>query len=584
VVSRALLFVMTLSLPVGVLASRSQRAAQPPAPSRPATAAGGSASERPGAGSPAAIQAAEWARAAAITNSMTLPQKVGQLLVPTIPGTRATDGGAALVRDYHLGGVIYFPSNIRTARQVAALSNGLQQAALAQHPGVPLLIVTDQEGGIVARLAGMSTLFPDQMAAGATRDPAHIRAEEHTTGTQLRALGINLDYAPVADVNVDPANPVIGIRSFGSHPALVSAMTAAAIEGFHAAGIAATAKHFPGHGDTNVDSHTGLPVIHHTERQWWRVDAPPFRAAIRARVDVIMIAHIEVPALDPASVPASLSHPIVTGLLRDRLGYRGVVTTDSLQMAGVLQGHTGAQVAVMAIQAGCDQLLMPASVPVAYHAIMAAVSGGQISMTRLETSVTRIIALKLARALPAHAEVDVASAAGQQNTPADREVAQRLANRSVTMVNNEVVAGTRRVLPLPGRTVYLAGPAGRALAPYLEAALGRTGGRLAASLAASDVIVVATQNATTDPAQRSLVASLAETGRPVVMVATGVPYDLGLLRSTAAGLATYSSAGVSLAAAAAVLTGELGPAGRLPVAVPEPGGGIVYPYGTGLHY
>lgn len=143
------------------------------------------------------------------------------------------------------------------------------------------------------------------------------------------------------------------------------------------------------------------------------------------------------------------------------------------------------------------------------------------TMTRLDTPVTRIIALRLARALPARAKADVASAAGQQDTPADREVAQRLANRSVTMVNNEVVAGTRGVLPLPGRTVYLAGPAGRALARYLEAAPGRTGGRLAASPAASGVIVVATQNATTGPAQRFLVASLAETGRPVVMVATG---------------------------------------------------------------
>ncbi|HEX3388882.1 MAG TPA: glycoside hydrolase family 3 N-terminal domain-containing protein, partial [Streptosporangiaceae bacterium] len=301
-------------------------------------------------------------RVAALVHAMTLPEKIGQLLVPTVPGLTAGDGGASLVRRYHLGGVIYFGQNISHAGQIAALSAGLQEAARSQPPRLPLLIGTDQEGGIVSRLAGVTTVFPGQMAAGATRDPALIRAQDQATGAAMRALGINLDYAPVADVNVDPANPVIGIRSFGSHPALVSTMTTAAVDGFHLAGEVTVAKHFPGHGDTDVDSHTGLPVIHHTLRQWWRIDAPPFQAAIRAGVDEIMIGHIEVPALDDSGQPASLSPAIVTGLLRNRLGYQGVVVTDSLQMAGVLQGHTPAQVAVQAIQAGCDQLLMPGDI------------------------------------------------------------------------------------------------------------------------------------------------------------------------------------------------------------------------------
>ena len=251
----------------------------------------------------------------------------------------------------------------------------------------------------MSRLAGVTTVFPGQMAAGATRDPALVRAQDQATGAAMRVLGVNLDYAPVADVNVDPANPVIGIRSFGAHPALVSAMTAAAVDGFHQAGEVTVAKHFPGHGDTDVDSHTGLPVIHHTLRQWWRIDAPPFRAAIRAGVDEIMIGHIKVPALDDSGLPASLSPAIVTGLLRDRLGYQGVVVTDSLQMAGVLQGHTPAQVAVQAVQAGCDQLLMPGDPAVASHALLRAVRHGRISPARLDASVARIVSLKLARGL-----------------------------------------------------------------------------------------------------------------------------------------------------------------------------------------
>ena len=265
---------------------------------------------------------------------MTLAQKVGQLLVPTVPGLTAEDGGAELIRRYHLGGVIYFGQNVRDAAQVAALSAGLQQAARSQPPHLPLLIGTDQEGGIVSRLAGVTTVFPGQMAAGATRDPALIRAQDQATGAAMRALGVNLDYAPVADVNVDPANPVIGIRSFGADPALVATMTAAAVDGFRQAGEVTVAKHFPGHGDTGTDSHTGLPVIHHTLRQWWAIDAPPFQAAIRAGVDEIMIGHIEVPALDDSGQPASLSHQVVTGLLRDRGGVGWGVRRIGRQAAG----------------------------------------------------------------------------------------------------------------------------------------------------------------------------------------------------------------------------------------------------------
>jgi beta-N-acetylhexosaminidase len=553
--------------------------------SRPVTgqgsqpARGGNAAAVPGA----FPSAADLARAAAITATMSLPAKAGQLLVAGIPGTSAAGGGAALVRRYHLGGVIYFGPNIRTAAQVAALSDGLQRAATGQAPHIPLLIGTDQEGGIVSRLAGIVTGFPDQMAAGATRDPALIEAQEQATGRQLRSLGINLDYAPVADVNVDPANPVIGIRSFGAAPGLVSRMTAAAVAGFHAAGEIATAKHFPGHGDTDIDSHTGLPVIHHTLAQWWRIDAPPFQAAIRAGVDEMMIAHIEVPALDSSGVPASLSRKIITGLLRDRLGFRGVITTDSLQMGGVLAGNTNAQIAVKAIEAGADQLLLPQSLPTAYDALIAAVRSGRISMARLDASVTRIIALKIARGVMAHPQAATASAAGM-NPPAARAIAARLARASITLVANRSIGGGRRALPLAGRAVYVAGPLAGPLAASLAAPLKRTGGHLAASPSAAQEIVVTTQNAASDPAQRSLVARLAAAGKPLVVVATGVPYDLGLFPRAAAGVATYSAAGVSLTAAAAALAGEASPAGKLPVTIPGPDGRTRYRYGTGLHY
>ena len=543
---------------------------------------------RTAASSAAAAKRAAAPNVAAIVASMSLPEKVGQLLVPAVPGYAGADGGAALVRDYHVGGVIYFAANVRTARQVATLSAQLQRAAAGQRPGIPLLIGADQEGGIVSRMAGVTTVFPGQMAAGATRDPAEIYAQERLTGTELRALGINLDYAPVADVNVAPANPAIGIRSFGSQPGLVSSMTVAAVAGFHAAGEAATAKHFPGHGDTDVDSHTGLPVIHHTLAQWRQIDAPPFQAAILAGVDEVMIGHIEVPALDNSGLPASLSHTIVTGLLRDKLGYHGVVITDSLQMGGVLAGHNDAQVAVLAIQAGCDQLLMPDSVPVAYDALLGAVRAGRISMAQLNASVTRIISLKVARGLFADPPAPP-GARPSVRTPAEQAVAQQLADLSVTLVRNRPVASgagqARPVLPLAaGRKVFVAGPAGPGLAAALTTVLRRTGGQVVADPGSADVIVVATLDAIGDPAQQQLVATMEAAGKPVVVVATGGPYDLGLFPRSAAAIATYSDTGASMTATADVLAGQRNPAGRLPVSVPAASGATAYPFGTGLGY
>ncbi|HKB31060.1 MAG TPA: glycoside hydrolase family 3 N-terminal domain-containing protein [Streptosporangiaceae bacterium] len=507
---------------------------------------------------------------------MSLPEKVGQLFVSAVPGLTAGQGGADLVRRYHLGGVIYFGPNLHDAAQVARLSNGLQQAAMAAAPAVPLTVGTDQEGGIVSRLDGVSASFPSQMAAGATRDPVLVEAAERATGRQLRALGINLDYAPVADVNADPANPVIGTRSFGSDPALVSEMTQAAIAGFHAAGVAAVAKHFPGHGDTDVDSHTGLPVIHHTLRQWQQIDAPPFEAAIRSGADMIMSAHIVVPALSPSGDPATLSSEVITGVLRVKLGYHGVVVTDSLQMAGVRLRYDDAQIAVRAIQAGCDELLMPQNLPAAYNAVLAAVRDGTLSVARLDQSVRRILTVKADRGLFASPLVNAGAAAAQMNSAADTALARSICDRAVTLVKNE-----GRVLPLRrGARVYVAGTD----AAPLAAGLARSGAVSVTSASSADAIVVTTTDATGDPVQQAAVSRLLAARAPVIVVATGNPYDLGLFPRAAAAAATYSDSAASIAAAAGVLTGAIKPSGRLPVMIPAASGRAAYPFGAGLSY
>ncbi|MFI0367258.1 glycoside hydrolase family 3 protein [Actinomadura sp. 1N219] len=473
---------------------------------------------------------------------MSLEEKVGQLFV-----TRFTSRADALakIRKYRVGGLIYFPGNFGAPAKTAAQSNALQKASK-----IPLLLGVDEEQGIVSRTPFI-TAFPGNMALGATGSPADAGAAARVTGTELRAVGINLDYAPDADVNVNPRNPVIGLRSFGAEPGLVSKLTAGAVDGYQAAGVAAAAKHFPGHGDTATDSHTGLPVIKHSRPMWERLDAPPFRAAIGAGVDMVMTAHIVVPKLDGSGDPSTLSRNVLVRLLRGTLGYKGVITTDSLEMAGVRDKYGDAAVPVRAIEAGADQLLMPPSLPRAYRAVLAAVRSGKIPETRLDGSVTRILKLKQRRGLFQDTAADPAKAAAVIGTSAHKAIARQVAEHAVTLVRND-----RNVLPLKGKKVAVTGPA----AGTLRAALRRNGVTVT-SPGSADVTVLTTLNA--GGATAAKVRALGS--KPVVVAALGRPYDLDSAKGAAAALATYSSSAVSVNALGRVLSGAVKPTGRLPV-------------------
>ncbi|GLW05312.1 hypothetical protein Misp01_04420 [Microtetraspora sp. NBRC 13810] len=371
---------------------------------------------------------------------MSVEDKVGQLFMPVLYGPAADTSSrenearygvgtaAKMIEKFRPGGVILFPwaDNVKSVRQIVALTNGLQEAS----PDVPLLIGTDQENGRVSRLAPLVTELPGAADIGSTGDPELARKAAEVTGKELRALGVNVDFAPVADVNIDPDNPVIGPRAYGDDPKKVAKMVAAAVQGFHDAGIAATAKHFPGHGDTNVDSHTGLPVIDHSRSQWSKLDAPPFRAAIDAGVDAVMSAHLVMPKLDASGDPASLSNKILTGLLRERLGFDGVVSTDALDMGGARTKYGDGEVAVRAVLAGADILLMPPDFPEARSALLDAVGSGRISADRLDESVRRILALKAARDLLDEAPVaDPDEAERLIGSAAHRKVAAHIADR-----------------------------------------------------------------------------------------------------------------------------------------------------------
>ncbi|MDT0301623.1 glycoside hydrolase family 3 protein [Streptomonospora wellingtoniae] len=503
-------------------------------------------------------------------SGMSVEEKIGQLMVLLAEGTTAEES-AGLVSAYNPGGLIYFPENLSGAEQIARMSNGLQRTAADNGAGVPLFLGIDQEQGMVSRLP-VGTRFPDAMAVGATRDTAHAEALAGATAEELTALGINLDYAPVADTNTNPDNPVIGIRSFGSDPDLVSEMAAAEAAAFGAGGVVPVVKHFPGHGDTDVDSHTGLPVIDKPRDEWEKEDLPPFRAAVESGVDAIMTAHVLMPALDDSGEPSTLSPDVIGGVLRDELGYDGIVTTDALNMEGVRQTHSDGEVAVRAVLAGADQLLMPPDPQAAFDALRNAVRKGRISTERLDRSVLRILTAKAERGLFGAEPADAAGAEAAVGTQEHRAAARALAEDSATLLRNK-----GGVLPLDAdATVSVTGSGAEDIGAGLEE-LGYT---VTADPASADAAVVGTLSARGDAEQLSLVSAARESGTPVVVVAQGTPYDITDLGAVDGYLATYSSVDASRSAAARVLAGEVAPAGRLPVGIP----GTDLDFGDGLSY
>ncbi|MFF9787048.1 glycoside hydrolase family 3 protein [Streptomyces nigrescens] len=578
---------------------------------------------RPAAPAPSAATRARLRR---LISRMTPEEKVGQLFVMRVYGHSATDpdpadaaanqkeigvaNAAELIAKYHVGGIIYFgwAHNTREPHQIADLSNGIQKASAAQRLPVPVLISTDQEHGIVARVGAPATLFPGAMALGAGGSRDDARTAARIAGEELFAMGIRQDYAPDADVNVNPANPVIGVRSFGADPQAVARMVAAEVKGYQGAGIASCAKHFPGHGDTDTDSHVGLPYIHHSAEEWERLDAPPFRAAIAAGIDSIMTAHIVVPAFDPSEDPATLSRPILTGILRERLGYDGVVVTDSLGMEGVRVKYGDARVPVLALKAGVDQLLNPPDLSVAHGAVLTALREGELTERDLDTKLMRILLLKERRGLfkdpyTTHQAVDRAV-----GTRGHLAAADRIAERTTTLLRNDT--GILPLSRLRERRVLVAGvdvaaPSGTGGPPTTVLAralteLGFTATALStgqtptqqrideavAALGERDAVVVATYNVTAASGQRKLVDALLATGKPVVQLAVRNPYDIAQLGGVRAALASYSWTDVELRAAARVIAGQRDPAGRLPVPIMRADAPTraLYQIGHGLTY
>lgn len=323
---------------------------------------------------------------------MNLIEQIGQLFMLGFEGATVSPEWADLQTRYKPGGMILFTRNLEHTTQIVELTNGLQ----TRSPHYPLLIAVDQEGGRVSRLPNGFTIFPSCGVIGACRSEELAYAAASVTASELRAVGINMNMAPVLDVLSNPVNPVIGDRAYGADPQLVAELGLAAIRGFQGKGVVACGKHFPGHGDTSTDSHKELPVVNASLETLLQRELPPFHYAIANGLAALMTAHVVYPALD-AQRPATLSPAILTGLLREQWGFAGVVVTDDLDMRAIADHHGIGEAAVQAILAGADILLICKDrdrAVTAMEAVRKAVEDGTIPPDRLEASVGRIMTLK----------------------------------------------------------------------------------------------------------------------------------------------------------------------------------------------
>jgi beta-N-acetylhexosaminidase len=532
---------------------------------------------------------------------MTLRDEVAQLVFVAFPGAAPHSRSREylrflrLIRDVKVGGLILNnAANGRTVQHaepyaLAAFLNRVQHIAK-----VPLLVGSDFERGASMRVEG-TTVFPHAMAFGAAGDAELTRFEGQVTAREARALGVHWVYYPVADVSNNPDNPVINIRSFGENPQAVAAQVAAFIEGAHSDArnyVLTTAKHFPGHGDTSVDSHLNLATVAASRERLDSVELVPFRAAIAAGTDAVMTAHVAVPALAPPDLPATLSPAILSGLLRGELGFKGLVVTDALDMGGIAKGFPAGDAAVRAIEAGADTLLMPADPDAAIRAVVAAVEDGRLTRRRIEESVVKILAAKEKVGLDRKRFVNVEALGDVINSPEANEKAQEVAERAVTLVRNQ---GGLVPLAAPERACFLVlaesryTNEGQTFAQEVRTRLAHaTMTTLEPSLSRADVdtalaplascesyFVAAFASVTSYRGSLGLggdlphaMETLATSGKPLVLVALGNPYLLRSFPAVTAYLATFSSVAPSEAAAVKALWGEIDIRGHLPVSVP----------------
>jgi beta-N-acetylhexosaminidase len=536
-----------------------------------------------------------------LLKSLSLRDRVAQLIIGTCygeaPSTKSADyiKYRHWVRDLHIGGFIVANrvdhGAVRNAnpQAMALFLNQMQKMSKT-----PLLIAADLERGASMRITG-GAQFPYNMAYGAGRDLDGVRYEGLATAREARAVGIHWIFAPVADVNNNPENPVINTRSFGESPEDVAKNVAAYIDGAHSDPknrVLVTAKHFPGHGDTDVDSHLALAKVTASKERLEALEFEPFRSAIAHGVDSIMTAHLAVPALEPDEIPATVSSKVLTGVLRDELKFQNIIVTDAMDMQGLTKMFPAGDAAVRALDAGADVLLMPVNPEAVIHAVVSAIENGRLKKARIDESVLRVLEAKIRVGITKKKLVDLDEISDAIDSQEDAAQAQQSSDRGVTLVKND-----RDVLPLPAaapsclivvveRRTSNAGTrmidSYRKFAPQSQISVVDASMNAAALTAiagdtskCSAIVVAAFSTVAANRGTVGLtgeltpfIAKLTEGPVPVVVVAMGNPYLLTAFPKTAAYLATFSSTSPSELSAVKALFGEIPIGGHLPVTIP----------------
>ena len=551
---------------------------------------------------------------------LSVDEKVGQLVTPTFRSIYTSSDSAVyddlreLVREHHVGGVHVFgarrarpdvllnPTYSRTTLgqplAAASLLNRLQAAA-----EIPLLVTADFETGVGFRMTG-ATNFPRAMAFGAAGDPRLAFEAGRVTALEARAIGIHVNFAPVVDVNNNPRNPVINTRSFGEDAATVGRLAAAYVEGLAAGGMIAAVKHFPGHGDTDVDSHLALPVIRHSRERLEAVELPPFRAGIAAGAGAVMTAHVALPALDTdVRNPATFSAPIASALLRDDLGFDGLVFTDSMRMRAITRMLPPAGAAARAVAAGHDVVLHSPDDRAALAGVRAAVADGAIGSAQLDRSVRRVLEAKARLGLHRGARVDLDALPEIVGTRAHRAVARAVSERSITLIRDAAGDVPLRT-PRDGSLLYLSildypsgwgigAPSRFAISELRDRWSDVTAIELSDRTPPADIELVRETGARFDAVVagifmrtasfsgrmdldddlvaflRDLAEDTAERGQPLVVVLFGNPYVARTLSELPSVLLTYDYRGMSELTAVKAIAGEIPIQGRLPVTLDD---------------
>ncbi len=536
----------------------------------------------------------------AMLAQMSVRDKVAQMVMVGFHGRSIDESPelATMVGEYHVGGLVLLEANAHDPAQVQRLTGELQALATSSGAGIPLFISINHEGGIVIRITEGITEFPGNMAVGATGLPQNAYLAAALGGEELRAMGINMNLAPVLDINDNPLNPIIGTRSFGASAPMVAEYGRLAVRGMQERGVIAVAKHFPGHGGVAVDSHGGLPVIEASAEALWQHELVPFRAAVEEGVTGIMTAHISLPALDATGRPATLSPEILTGLLREQMGYDGLIMTDSLGMAGVSKDRGQVQAAIEAVQAGADILLstspMDAHVAI-IKALAQSVRQGEIPLERIDRSVMRILKAKAAYSLFQPLPSDLSRVGSPQN----RATAEEIALQAVTVVRD--ADGN---IPLPPTTASLLVISPSELPRATEgqgtrfAQLLRERGYLVdelvfnPNLADSRAEVAASAKARSpeydavlfgewelikrfvnlgDVWEEELIGALQQSSRTLIVVAWHNPAAILRCPEVTGFIAAYDNSAAQVEAVVAVLNGEHKATGELPMPLPTSG-------------